>query len=271
MDIQAYIQSGVIESYVLGLADDQEITELQRLQQDYPDIAAAIAKCEAWLQQAMPAFAEPVSPGARNKIWSALQQPAASIGNGTREIVMQPVIVRNISRTMRYVAAASIILLIANAALNVYLYGRYTTANKEYLTLLNERSSLLTDNKIYQTRLTTLQENLRLMTAPDMLRITMPGVAGREQHLATVYWNTSNKQVYLMANSLPVAPAGRQYQLWALVDGKPVDAGMLQDCKSLCSLKTIQQAEAFAVTLEKAGGSATPDLTQLYVMGKVPS
>jgi len=270
VDIQAYIQSGVIESYVLGLADDQEITELQRLQQEYPDIAAAIAKCEAWLQQAMPAFAEPVLPGTREKIWTALQQPA-STANGAREIVMKPVVVRNMSLSMRYVAAASIVLLIASAALNVYLYGRYTTANKEYLALLNERSSLLTDNKTYQTKLTALQENLQLMAAPGMIQVSMPGVAGKEQHLATVYWSTRNKQVYLMANSLPAAPTGRQYQLWAIVDGKPVDAGMLQDCTSLCSLKTVERAEAFAITLEQAGGSATPDLTQLYVMGKVPS
>ncbi|WP_350340234.1 anti-sigma factor [Paraflavitalea speifideaquila] len=56
------------------------------------------------------------------------------------------------------------------------------------------------------------------------------------------------------------APAGRQYQLWALVDGKPVDAGMLDNCDGLCQLKNIQQAQAFAITLEKPAEALYPIL-----------
>ena len=33
MDIKAYIESGIIESYVLGMADDQERAELEQLSQ----------------------------------------------------------------------------------------------------------------------------------------------------------------------------------------------------------------------------------------------
>ena len=271
MDIQAYIQSGVIESYVLGIANEQEVAELKRLQHEYPDIAAAVAKCEAWLSQTLPSFAEPVAPADKEKIWAALQEPAAVINKGAREIPMQTAGAKRVAMPARYVAAASIVLFLASAAFNIYLYGKYTKANQEYLGLLNERTNLLSDNKIYQTKLSTLKENMQLMTAPEMLKVTMPGIAGKEQSLATVYWNTSNKKVYLMANNLPAAPAGKQYQLWALVDGKPIDAGMLEDCKNLCPLKTIERADAFAITLEKEGGSPIPDLSQLFVMGKVQS
>jgi anti-sigma-K factor RskA len=64
-------------------------------------------------------------------------------------------------------------------------------------------------------------------------------------------------------------PPGKQYQLWAIVDGKPVDAGMVGDCEGLCKMKVINRAEAFAITLEKEGGSSAPTLTAMYVMGKV--
>jgi anti-sigma-K factor RskA len=64
-------------------------------------------------------------------------------------------------------------------------------------------------------------------------------------------------------------PAGKQYQLWAIVDGKPVDAGMIGDCEGLCKMKVIDHAEAFAVTLENAGGSPAPTLTAMFVLGKV--
>jgi anti-sigma-K factor RskA len=63
-----------------------------------------------------------------------------------------------------------------------------------------------------------------------------------------------------------------QYQLWAWVDGKPTDAGtfdMNEQGTHFMKLKTVPRAEAFAVTLEKKGGSETPDMNAVYVMGKV--
>ena len=38
---------------------------------------------------------------------------------------------------------------------------------------------------------------------------------------------------------------------------------------SFIKLKTIPKAEAFAITLEKRGGSTTPNMEAMYVMGKV--
>jgi hypothetical protein len=40
---------------------------------------------------------------------------------------------------------------------------------------------------------------------------------------------------------------------------------------SFVRLKTIPKAEAFAITLEKKGGSTVPNMDAMYVMGKVTS
>ena len=42
VNIQAYIESGIIESYVLGLADADESAELEMLCQQHPEIQAAL-------------------------------------------------------------------------------------------------------------------------------------------------------------------------------------------------------------------------------------
>jgi len=56
-----------------------------------------------------------------------------------------------------------------------------------------------------------------------------------------------------------------------MVDGKPVDAGMIDmnEAAPFMKLKNIPRAEAFAITLEKKGGSPVPTMDALYVMGKV--
>lgn len=122
-----------------------------------------------------------------------------------------------------------------------------------------------------QAKYQEISNSLQLMSDTNVVKVAMKGIAGKEGNLATVYWNSKSKDVYVLANKLPKAPEGKQYQLWALVKGKPIDAGMLNDCNGVCKLKNTQQADIFAITLEKKGGSPTPDLSQLYVLGKVSS
>jgi anti-sigma-K factor RskA len=108
-----------------------------------------------------------------------------------------------------------------------------------------------------------------------MAIVKMTGVATSPDpsSIATVYWNMDSKTVYLFVNQLPKPVVDKQYQLWAIVDGKPVDAGVfdLEEGVSFVKLKTIPKAEAFAITLEKKGGSLSPTMSAMYVMGKVSS
>ena len=65
MDIKAYIESGIIESYVLGMADDQERAELEQYSRQYPEIRAAIDAFELSLEQN--AMANAIQPAAHVK------------------------------------------------------------------------------------------------------------------------------------------------------------------------------------------------------------
>jgi anti-sigma-K factor RskA len=114
---------------------------------------------------------------------------------------------------------------------------------------------------------------MSLMKNPLMTIVKLPGVPNSPapSSMATVYWNSESKDVYLLINELPKPATGKQYQLWAIVDGKPVDAGIFDtdNGMSFVKLKTIPKAEAFAITLEKKGGSKTPTMDSMYVMGRV--
>lgn len=257
MDIKAYIESGVIESYVLGMADAQEAAELEQLSRQHPAIRQAIDEFEAALEQQ--ALATAVVPASRVK-----EQLLAELDfdkKGKKAVVIG---------WSRYMAAASVILLVVSASLNVYFYKQFSSANTAYQALLVEKTSLLTDNQQTQTKLLDLYSNMQLMSDPSMIKVSMPGVAGKENSLATVFWDSKSREVYLLPNKLPEAAAGKQYQLWAIVDGKPVDAGLIDACAGLCKMKNIPAAASmFAITLENKGGSVAPTLDQMYVAGKV--
>lgn len=278
MNVQDYIQSGIIESYVLGMANEQEAAELLQLSQQHPEIKQAVESFEASLEQAAFANAKPAPANVKANLFDALKDefvtaepqvntPVIEMTNASAS--QTPVI--NISSRFKNVAAASVILLVVSAALNIYLYNQYKNVNNSYLSLLKENNSITADNRVYQTKMLDLYNSMEVVSNPNMIKVPMPGVAGKEGNLTTVFWDKNTKDVYLLANKLPKAAEGKQYQLWALVDGKPVDAGLVDECNGVCKLKNIPKAQAFAITLEEKGGSKDPHLDQLYVLGNVSS
>ena len=262
MDIKAYIESGVIESYVLGIADAQEAAELELLRIQHPEIRMAVEAFEASLENA--ALASAITPPAhvKEQLFTRLSDEFATEQG---KLVSMP---GTFSR-LRYMAAASVILLVASAALNIYFYQQFRNTATAYQALLLEKTTLLAENQNTQTRVLDMYQSMQMMSDPEVTKISMPGIKGKENNLATVFWDNKSKDVYLLANKLPEASADKQYQLWAIVDGKPVDAGVIGACAGLCKMKNIPKASLFAITLERKGGSPTPSLDQMYVAGKV--
>jgi anti-sigma-K factor RskA len=277
IDIKAYIESGVIESYVLGLSTPEEMAETEQLRQQFSEVEQAIQDFEMALEQQAIANAVPPPAGMKAALMAEL---AAEFAEPVLDTTLQPGhhteqeakgLVRNMV-WMRYAVAASLIFFIVSAAFNMYLYNQLEQTDSKYQALLNEQSTLQANNDRFQTKLQEYQSSLAMMTDPAMLKIKMDAAsAGKTTtNEAILLWDTRTKDVYVMAKQLPQATADQQYQLWAIVDGNPVDAGLLDpNCTAICKLKNIQKAQAFAITLEAKGGSPTPHLEQLQVLGKV--
>jgi anti-sigma-K factor RskA len=291
VNIQEYISSGIIESYVLGLADPEERKEFERLAEEYPELREARNAFEVSLENNMQ-FGSIIPPAhIKSKILSQIdmesQKTATSFSGGGTTV--PPVIAGadesydkggSRSRVMvirkdftRFLAAAAVILLLMSTALNFYFFSRYKEYNDKYQALIASQTELASHNQILQTRLLEYEKTMEMMKDPAMYIVKMPAAPNSPDpsSATTVYWDTRTKDVYLAINKLPKPEENQQYQLWAMVDGKPVDAGVfeMKDGSGMTKMKNIPKAEAFAITLEKRGGSLTPTLDKLYVMGKV--
>ncbi|WP_164714014.1 anti-sigma factor [Chitinophaga rhizosphaerae] len=273
MNVSAYIQSGVIESYVLGLATPEERAEVDQFRALYPEVEAAIQQCEENLETYCFDHAKELP---ESDLWGDLKRRLAEglEGDGIESsgpVPAVPMPERNFTRSTfswAGVAAAAAILLLVSIAGNILLYQRYHRLKDDYALAARRNDLLLAGNAAIRDTLSLVYSQVRSVALPGTRKILLNGVPGKEGEV-TVYWNNNNRDVFVFTQHLPPAPKGKQYQLWALVDGKPVDAGMLENCPGYCRLKPVERADAFAITLEKEGGSPTPDLTQLYVMGKV--
>lgn len=260
MDIKEYISSGIIESYVLGLASVEERIEFESLCLQYPELVQARNNFELELEKR--AMENAVNPPeiVKQKIWSALQLPSAS--NNPKIITMEPTSTRR-SSGLRWVAAASIILFLAAGYFAYTFYSQnkeLKNSNKDLEARLNTTDSLL--NKI--------AEEQKVTHDPNVTVVNMVGLKGLSSS-ANVYWDSTSANVYLIVKNMPQLPSGKQYQLWALIDKKPADLGLFdapQDNKVILKMKNTQKADAFAITIENKGNTGGPTLQQLQSMGK---
>jgi anti-sigma-K factor RskA len=290
VNIQEYISSGIIESYVLGLADAAERAEFERMLAENPEVREAMRQFEMSLEKHSVSSAITPPPQLKSKILSTIDMesghrtsPGRTGGSGSPPVIAvndefrrgKPragvmTIKKDYSRVL---AAASVILLLISTALNFYFFSRYKEYNERYQALIASQTELASHNQILQTRLLEYEKAVEMMKDPNMYIVKMQAMPSSPDPASatTVYWDTRTKDVYLTINKLPVPSPDQQYQLWALVDGKPVDAGVfdIKEGAGMTKMKNIPRAEAFAVTLEKRGGSPTPSMDKMMVMGKV--
>jgi len=270
LNVKEYIASGIVESYVLGLASKEEMAEFERMCAAHSEVRVARDAFEKQLEAH--ALNNSIKPPAhlQSQIFSEIDieldklRSTQNNGTVTDDYTPEPAPVVTL-RWWKYSAVAAIIFLLASVGLNIYLAGQYNKVKRDYTVAT---TNFADTKQAMQTRLTDYENSLQVLKDTNMAVIKMKGVSNSPESMATVYWDTRTKDVYLFVNNLPEPASGKQYQLWAIVDGKPVDAGMLNwnDADGVAVMKNIPAAQGFAITMEKMGGSPTPDMDAMYVM-----
>jgi hypothetical protein len=169
-----------------------------------------------------------------------------------------------------WLLAASFIGFVFSLGALFYFISQNKQSQAELASVKQEADTLRKNVAAQQQQILAYSETMQMLHNDNFKKIELTGVPGKPSALAQIMWDVTTKAVYVADVSLPQTPSGKQYQLWAIVDGKPVDAGMLSDVKNMAQrMKVFEKADAFAITLEKKGGSPTPTMEEMYVMGKV--
>jgi hypothetical protein len=277
VNVQEYISSGAIEACIMGLADEQDWKELDQMAALYPEVKELKETIEKEQESQHLAATIPLPLALKERILQSLPFEKPKEKNGAPVIHLsenntnsKPLVVPMVPtpkpvKWLQRAIAVSVLLLMGSIILNFYFYSKAVSSRKDYTTLLAQQSSLTAKNE-------AMEASLKTIKSPEVKHVVMEATGKMPGAMATVYWDTRTKDVYLMVNNLPQHSPDKQYQLWAIVNGKPIDAGMLESSdpdKMLLKMHNIPEAQAFAITLEKKGGSPTPDMEAMYVLGKV--
>jgi hypothetical protein len=149
-------------------------------------------------------------------------------------------------------------------------------SKNQVVTVEQEKSKLEEAVVTLELQNKTTKEVLTIVRDENNKVIPLGGQAVAPTAKAKIYWNQKTDAVYVDASGLPEPPEGKVYQIWSLKlqpTLTPTSIGLLADFNAndtkVFAVDKTSGAEAFGITLEPAGGSASPTMEQLYTLGKV--
>lgn len=269
-DVKSYIESGILELYVLEDVSPDERLQVEQMAAEHPAVMAELREIELALAKYAEQNAVEPSEAQRSKVLNSLLTNFAddttfpSKTNDDDNVVVLPQRNTNI---YKYAFAASITLLIGSLIALSNVYSKLQQSNGQLLALQSQ-------NNRFSRTVSHLDEQLEVFRDPSYKLLKLKGTQKVPSAELTVAWNPNKGKVMIdMADmKLPVNDEGHQYQLWALVNGKPIDLGVFDkaavDTVDMKPMKSVALAGAFAVTLEPRGGSINPTMSEMVVLGQ---
>ncbi|MBV6645636.1 MAG: anti-sigma factor [Cyclobacteriaceae bacterium] len=255
-DIHEYIESGILEEFAMGLLSPEEAQSVQKIAKRYPEVQKEIGL----IQQTLNILHQQSAVTPRAHLSDLIKSKL--ITSGSRALDSH----QTKNWIDRYLMIAASFTTLVAVLTSIFLYKQLSVAQDNITNLNQEKQEI---SRYYTSLTTRLQGELR--TVND-IQFRQTRLTGLPQHSsAYVFLYVSEQEIYLFNSNLPVPPPGKQYQLWGLVDGRPLNAGLLTskpDQVSLLKMIAIRNASAYAITLEPLGGSATPTLDQMIVYGQ---
>lgn len=285
MNAQELITSGKLELYVAGGLSEREMRAVAAYAQEHPLVAYEIERIEEtvvkWLGEAT-APEEALEAGEMERLMARIRDGAATpgvasgaaafpgamghrasgaegVGQGAtaRPPADQGSVTRPpVRRTgIRWLAAAAVGGLIITTTAAIRL-GMENHSLRSQMAGQDQQFAIMRNILTKRVELTNVSGNK---------------ITGKDNYLL-VYWNPGSQKWVLANANLPALSKDQQYQLWALYEGKPIDAGVFDADNSHFNVafqKDVPNAQAFAVTVEPRGGSKSPTLSNLCMMAKL--
>jgi anti-sigma-K factor RskA len=238
VDIQAYITSGKLELFLLGELSDRERAEVVSMAARFPEIQQELDELEQAMFDIDNSLGVVPSDTIKTKIFDSLESEFKGETKPSPEVASVQGKVVPLSPWKSFAVAASIVALLASSVA-IFYASKFYEKEQQFTSLLQEQS-VMADN-LNQVKLEYEEKDSQL----DKL------VAGdfRLVKLSEEY----------------------DYQLWAIGDQGPVGIGLVNEGvkMTLQQMQAVAQAGAFAITIEPKGGSQSPTLDKLVVIGNV--
>ena len=243
--ITTFLNSGLLDKYLLGETTSAEAEMVESYITRHPEIENTYNIMQHNLEVVAKA--------------NAVEAPKDILNNILDELDNTPVVklntVNKYKKWYKFTVAASVAALIF-AGTSTYFYDQNQKLKSDTLVVDQEIDDLRSDIAQNNKMLDNVMRQLLELNNPETEKYIIKG-NDRAKDLKTVaYINPKEKTSMIDVVSLPELPEEQCYQIWAELQGKMVNLGILDKAdRKLRSIPYMEDALAISITIEPKGGN----------------
>ena len=244
-EIITFLNSNLLEKYVLGETSFAETKKVEYYLAEFPEVKKAYFTLQDNLEIV-----------ARS---NAVEPPKNLLESILGELDDAPVIhltqKKDKALWYRYTVAASVVALLF-AGSSIFFYSKSKNLQFQIASQKNENQVIV--DEIFDLRgdIDEIRNQLNQLNNPETQKYLLTG-NNRAKNLKTVaYINSKDKTSLIDVVSLPPLPEDQCYQIWAKVQDKMVNLGVLdKNDRRLKPIPYTEDALGLEITIEPKGGN----------------
>jgi len=262
VNTKTYIDSGVIELYVLGALPTEEAAEVEQMAAVEPEVQAAVQAASQLLSRFATHFQEDPPAAVRRGIRRRLDELDSAASGAATAVDTSTQAAANI-RYARVAMAASLGFIIVALLTAVNFYLRWQDAATA--------ADRLAQQSVPHKGPAVFSEAEALLHAVQSTPLELVPLypqAGAEAATVWLSYDPEKGELSLALGMLPAPGEGETYQLWALDEAAPVHLGGLSWSDSVQTLPVEGRFRAFAINRSSATGLNPPEATRPHWSGQ---
>jgi len=242
--IKVFLESDILERYLLEEVTTLEALQVERYIAMYPEVRNAYENLQDNLESFANLYATKTPDNLKNNILSAVRKEKQTTRN-----------------FLKYAIAACVVTcMFASVS---YFYWNQNQNLIEENSMVSNRIKLLEENM--QEQLEDVRNQFIVLNNPQTKKYTIKGNKKARALKAVAYINPIKKLSYINVNKVPHLPKNQCFQMWAEVNGKMLNLGILEaatDSDTLLPLPYGSNAIGY-ITIEPHGGNINPTVKNI--------
>ncbi len=252
-EIREFLNTGLLEQYVLGLLEPSESAEVEDYIQKYPEVRSVYQEIQDGINNMMAASAKPVPGGVKASIMEQIDSvpPMNSSSSAPK------------TSTFNWLPIAAGFALLFGTV-SFFQWNNNQGKDQALATLERDFTAYKEACETRQLNYANLQKQLEFINHSETDKFLLKGNEKATDFQVIAYWNDFAKKSMLRINEMPQLPDNQCFQMWADVDGKMLNLGIINSTDDLfVDFKYLANAESLNVTIEPKGGSDHPTVVDL--------
>lgn len=242
--VKTFLDSDILEKYLLGDTTKEETLKAERYITMYPEVRETYNELQDNLETFAKMYARKTPEGLKEIIVSSAKKEK---------------MVRR--RFYRYAVAASVSIMLF-AGSSVFFWNQNKSLQQEN-TLVTNKIKYLEDNM--KNQLEDMRNQFIVLNNPDTKKYAVNGKREGKELKAIAYINPVKKLSYINVSNVPNLPENKCFQMWAEVNGELVNLGVIKQFDEKDKLLALPYADKAVsyITVEPKGGNTSPSVENI--------